>query len=107
MGVVHTFTLMSGINGDRLCILLRLAACPQLGSGRDQYWAPHCSFNIFIKYLDDGIESTFTNFAADAKLGNEVDPSEGKSISERNPDRLEEWAGKNRVKTTAKSMRKD
>lgn len=64
-------------------------------------------FNIFIKYLDDGIESTFTNFAADAKLGNEVDPSEGKSISERNPDRLEEWAGKNRVKTTAKSMRKD
>lgn len=54
-------------------------------------------FNTFINYLDDGIESTFSNFTADAKLGDEVKSSEGRTILERNPDRLKEWVRKSRV----------
>lgn len=46
--------------------------------------------NIFINYLDYGIESPLTTFADDATLGGEVDTSEENAILERDPDRLEE-----------------
>jgi len=55
-------------------------------------------YNIFISYMDDGIESTLTKFANDTKLGGEVDTSEGKAILEKDLDRLEEWASKNGMK---------
>lgn len=55
------------------------------------------------KLSNDGIQSTLSNFTADAKLDNEVNPSEGRAILERNPDRLKECAGKSRVKTNVKS----
>ena len=32
-------------------------------------------YNIFISYMDDGIESTLTTFAADTKLHDQVDMS--------------------------------
>lgn len=54
--------------------------------------------NMSINYPDVGIENFF-NFTAGAKLGHEVNPSEGRAILERNPDRLKEWARKIRVKT--------
>lgn len=57
MGVVYIFTLMGGINDDQSCILLRLAACPQLGSARDWYWAPKL-FNNFINYLMMGLKAS-------------------------------------------------
>ena len=47
-------------------------------------------FNIFINDLVDGIESTLTKFADDAKLGHEVDMSEGRAILQKDLDKLEE-----------------
>lgn len=37
-------------------------------------------FNIFINDLSDRIESTLIKFAGDAKLGSEVNMSEGRAI---------------------------
>lgn len=51
--------------------------------------------NIFINELDDGIESTLTEFVDDTKPGDEVDTSEGWDILQRDLGRLEEWACKN------------
>ncbi|PKU42722.1 hypothetical protein llap_6971 [Limosa lapponica baueri] len=55
-------------------------------------------FNIFINYLDNVIESTFTKFAYSIKLSGEVDISEGRNILWRDLGRLEEWASKNSMK---------
>ncbi|GAB0191244.1 mitochondrial enolase superfamily member 1 [Grus japonensis] len=54
--------------------------------------------NIFINDLDDGIESAFTQFADDTKLGGEVDMSEERATSQRDLDRLGEWASKNSMR---------
>lgn len=52
-------------------------------------------FSIFINDLEGGIDSTVTMFGDSTKLGGEVERTEGKSILERNLDRLEEWASRN------------
>ncbi|KAK4813011.1 hypothetical protein QYF61_005877 [Mycteria americana] len=71
---------------------MRKDSLSQLGSP----WDRCCStlFNIFIRDLDDGIESTLTRFAD----GGELDTSQGRAILKRDLDRLEEWASKNCMK---------
>lgn len=54
-------------------------------------------FNVFINYLEDGIEGTLTKFVNKNKLGSEVDMSEGRVILQT-PGQLEKWASKNSIK---------
>lgn len=55
-------------------------------------------FNIFINYLIDRIESTHSTFSDNPKLGREVDVPEGKTILQKNLDKLEERASKSCMK---------
>ena len=52
-------------------------------------------FKVFINDLDEGIELTFSKVAGNMKLGGVADTPEGCAAIQRDPDRLEGWAGRN------------
>ena len=49
-------------------------------------------FNVFINYIDYGIECTLREFADDTKLSGAVDTVEEKDAFQRGHNRLKEWA---------------
>lgn len=53
------------------------------------------SCSISSNDLDEEIDGTLTKFAYGIKLGGEMDISKGRSVLQRDLDRLEEWASEN------------
>lgn len=53
------------------------------------------SCSISSNDLDEEIDGTLTKFAYGIKLGCEMDMSKGRSVLQRDLDRLEEWASEN------------
>ncbi|KAK4816695.1 hypothetical protein QYF61_020579 [Mycteria americana] len=56
-------------------------------------------FNSFINYIDSGIECTLSRFADDTKPSVVVHSLQGRDASQRDLDRLEEWAHVNVIKS--------
>ena len=52
-------------------------------------------FNIFVSDLDEGIESTLSEFAEDTELGGVADTLEGFATIQPDLDRLEMWVERN------------
>ena len=55
-------------------------------------------FNLFINYLDAGLEGVLIKFVDDTKLGGAVDTVKAREALQRGLDRLESWAITNRMK---------
>jgi len=51
-------------------------------------------FNIFINYLDDGTECTFSKFAGGTGLGGKVDALKVCAAIQRDLDQLHKWANR-------------
>jgi len=48
-------------------------------------------FNVFVNFLDAGVEYTFNKYIDDTKLGGAVDSLEVQELLQRDLDRLEHW----------------
>ncbi|CAM5162260.1 unnamed protein product [Natator depressus] len=55
-------------------------------------------FNIFINYLDNGLESTLIKFADDTKLGGVASALKDRITIQNDLDKLEKWCEVNRMK---------
>ncbi|KAJ7396487.1 hypothetical protein BTVI_01009 [Pitangus sulphuratus] len=55
-------------------------------------------FNIFLNYLDTGLEGILSKFANDTNLGGAVDSLEGREALQRNLSKLEHWANTKHMK---------
>jgi len=55
-------------------------------------------FNLFVGYMDSGIECTLNKFANDTKMCGAVDTLEGRDATHRDLHRCERWACANRMK---------
>ena len=56
------------------------------------------SFNIFIKGIDEGMESTLSEFDEDTELGGVAETLEGFATIQQDLDRLDCWAERNLIR---------